>query len=243
MDQQPNINPIIMNKNSITLLITLATATALHGSFEINVGNYTPNGVASGGTGTGNGVLTSSLGSISSNIGLPVTTYTVSNLDFSSLGGTATESFTFTVSYSATGDENAAVQFNPFGNVSVTGGGSANQVNTSETLTATIALASSTFAGVSLAGFTETRAGGVGGTDAGLFAWANGGSFSIAVGSTQPTFLPADAVTSLTLSVSTGDMNLEGFRAQFVAVPEPSTYAALVGFGALAFVALRRRKA
>jgi hypothetical protein len=157
------------------------------------------------------------------------------------VGGPASHSFTFTVTYSATTDGSTpgTAQFNSFGNVSVTGGADNNQVEGTETLTATIALASNTFSGLTLTGFTTARAGGVSTTEneeTGTFTWT-GGSFDITSNANRiATGITGD---SLTLAVSAGNMNLEGFGARFEAVPEPAS-AVLLGLGALAL--LRRRR-
>lgn len=214
-----------------SFLFALASATCLPAAVTITVSNFAPNGSASGGSGSGVGAFISTLGDEATDNGMPVTTYTMSNVDLTSEGGTATESFTFTVSYSQTGG--TGVQFNGFGNVSVTGGDN-NQVGTDETLTATVALTSSSFAGLSLTGFTQVRGGGVAGTDEGTFTHA-GGTESISAGSSAPTVTG----TTVTLAVSTGAINFEGFRAEFVAVPEPASVS-LLGLGALAL--LRRRR-
>jgi hypothetical protein len=232
-----------MKLKLITSLLAVACATSLPAAITITVFNYAPNGIASGGSGSGQGAISSSLGTLNSagtNRGMPVTTYTVSNVNLTSLGGTASESFTFTVSYAQTGG--TAVQFNGFGNVSVTGGDN-NQVDTTETLTAVIALTSSSFPGLSLDGFTKARAGGFAVNELGTFTWATGShTVGPEAGKTIASIDPLDGIGSVTLSVTTGNLNFEGFEAQFTAVPEPGTYAALTGLGALALVALRRHR-
>jgi hypothetical protein len=226
-----------------SFLFAVASVAMLPAAVTITVSNFAPNGTASGGPGGGVGAFTLAInGGAATNIstityptatnrGLPVTSYTISDIDLTSVGGTATESFTFTVGYSQTGGTN--VQFNGFGNVSVTGGDN-NQVDTSETLTATIGLTGSSFAEFSLIGFTEVRGGGVAGADAGTFTHA-GGTANIFAGT------PGATVTgnTVTLAVSTGAINFEGFRADFVAVPEPASLS-LLSLGALGL--LRRRR-
>lgn len=220
-----------MKSPLITFFVSLAATAALPAAVTITVSNFTPNGSASGGGGSGNGAFGTTLGDEATDRGMPVTTYTITNVDLTSEGGTATESFSFTVSYSQTGG--TGVQFNGFGNVSVTGGDN-NQVGTDETLTATIALTSSSFAGLSLTGFTQVRGGGVAGADTGTFTHA-GGTENISAGSSEATVTG----TTVTLAVTNGAINFEGFRAEFVAVPEPSAVS-LLGLGALAL--LRRRR-
>jgi hypothetical protein len=127
-----------MKKPISILLFSLASLATLPAAITITVVNNVPNGTASGaasGTGVGTGLLTTSFGSISSNRGLPATNYTVSGVDLTSLGGSATESFTFTVGYTATtnGTTPATVNFSsPFGNVAVGGN---NFIDGAETLT------------------------------------------------------------------------------------------------------------
>lgn len=218
----------------------MAAAASVPAAVTLTVSNFTPNGTKSGGSGSGAGAFTLAindgaaveLAATATDRGLPVTTYTISNVDLTSVGGTATESFTFTVSYSQTGG--TGVQFNGFGNVSVTGGDN-NQVDTSETITATIALTGSSFTELSLEGFILVRGGGVAGADAGTFTHA-GGTENIFAGKSEA----AVSGTSVTLAVSTGAINFEGFRANFVAVPEPAA-TSLLSLGALALLRRRRR--
>jgi hypothetical protein len=228
-----------MKKTLPLLLFTLASASTLPAAVTINVSNFTPNGTASGSTANGVlgvGAISSSSGTMTSNRGMNVTTYTVSGVNLTSVGGTASESFTYTVTYSATtnGTTAGTPQFNTFGNVSVTGGGDNNQVEGAETLTATIALATSTFAQLSLMGFTEARAAGVSSGETGTFTHGSG-TANIVLG----TLSHAVTGNTFTMRVTNGNMNTEGFRAQFVAVPEPAS-ASLLALGAVAL--LRRRR-
>jgi len=218
----------------VSLLFAAASVASLPAAVTITVFNSTPNGLASGGPGSGTGALNTDLGSISSDRGMTETTYTVSGVDLTSEGGSASESFTFTVTYTATTDGTTAgtPQFNGFGNISVTGGNN-NQVDGTETLTANIALASSTFSGLSLTGFTSASAGGVSFGETGTFTHS-GGTANIVFGSTTPTV----SGTTVTMAVN-NPMNFEGFTANFSAVPEPSS-ASLLALGA--FALLRRRR-
>lgn len=230
-----------------TLLITLVSATSLPAALTITANVIVPNGTASGGNGSSGtpGTNISQLGITSGTITastssgavtLPVTTYTVTGVNLTSVGGTASESFSFTVGYNGTTDgvTAAAPIFSGFGNVGVGTGG---QVNGAETLTATVTLTSTSFANLSLTGFTLARAGGVGAGETGTFAWT-GGSFGISSGGNTST----NSVTgnSFTLTAGSGStINIEGFNVAFSAVPEP-TSASLLALGAVAL--LRRRR-
>jgi MYXO-CTERM domain-containing protein len=172
---------------------------------------------------------------MSSNLGLPVTTYTVSGVNLTSEGGTASESFTFTISYTATtnGVTAGTPVFSSFGNVGVGTGGI---VSGAETLTATISLTSTSFAGLSLTGFTKARAGGFTSGETGTFTWQSGGTDTVEFGSTISN-VSGNSVTLTAIGAST--LNFEGFEAQFSAVPEPAA-TTLLGMGTLAL--LRRRR-
>lgn len=235
-----------MKIKTITSLLALVSVTSLSASIAVTVENNVFDGTASGGSGTGTGTLTTDLGSISSVIGLPVTTYTVSDLDFTSLGGTATESFTFTMSFAATSDGStpASTQFSPFGNIGVIDGSKDNFVDGTETLTATISLTSTTFAGLSLDGFVKARAGGASGGRTGKLDWATG-SFDVSTGNTVANIDPLDSIAEFTLTAPTSQLNLEGFTAQFsaAAIPEPSSLPLFAALGLAGVVLLRRRKA
>ena len=227
--------PTRMKKPISILMFSLASVATLPAAVTITVANFTPNGSASGGSGSGTGAISSSSGTMTSNRGMSVTTYTVTGVDLTSLGGSASESFTFTVGYTATTDGSTpgTAQFNGFGNVSVTGGGDNNQVDGTETLTATIALASTSFTQLSLTGFTRVRAGGVSDGETGTFTHGSG--------TANITFAARElAITGTTVTMAINNpMNFEGFQAQFVAVPEPGS-ATLLALGAVAL--LRRRK-
>lgn len=225
------------------LLFSLASAATVPAALTITVNVVVPNGSSSGGNGSAaalQNLLISSLGSVTAStaggiVTLPVTTYTVSGVDLTSLGGTVSESFSYTVGYSGTtnGVTPGAPAFSGFGNVGVV---DAN-VSGTETLTATVALTSTSFPDLSLTGFTLARAGGVGAGETGTFSWT-GGSFNVSNGNTITTSVTGNSFT-LTAGANPSAINLEGFNVAFSAVPEPAS-ASLLALGALAL--LRRRR-
>ncbi|QTN33924.1 PEP-CTERM sorting domain-containing protein [Akkermansiaceae bacterium] len=229
-----------MKNPIITLLLAVASAGTLPAAVSITVVNTVPNGTQSGGSGTGFGELSTSSGTISSNNGLPTTTYTVQGVDLTSVGGGSNATFTFTVTYTSTtnGSTPSTVNFtNTFGNVAV---GGDNFVSGTETLTATIALTSSSFTGLSLTGFTNTRIGNLTTTGESGTLTHGGGTTPFANGSPNVIIYPISGnfVTYAVDGATT--VNFEGFTAQFDAVPEPAS-ASLVALGAVAL--LRRRRA
>ena len=222
------------SRSLFPVIATMALAAGFSHAVTISVVNSVPNGTASGGSGSGAGALTTTLGSISTNRGLPVTTYSVTNVDLSGVGGGAAESFSFTVSYAQTGG--TAVQFTSFGNVSVTGGASDQFVDSTEDLTMSIALITSTFPGLSLTGFTSVRLAGITAGSESVTV-SHGGAPVIAVNSGTDYVVSG---TSMNFDpVTTTDFNLQRFSANFEAIPEPS--AMLLG-GLGMFALLRRRR-
>jgi len=156
----------------------------------------------------------------------------VTNLNLTSVGGTATESFNFTVTYSQAGG--TGIVYSGFGNVGVVGN-TDNNINPSEVLTTAVSLGTSSFAGLSLTGFTQARAGGVTGAETGTFTDGSG-SVGVSSGNTIQTI----SGNSFDLSAgSASSINLEGYTVEFSAVPEPAS-ASLLALGALAL--LRRRR-
>ncbi|MGB6220460.1 PEP-CTERM sorting domain-containing protein [Haloferula sp.] len=168
--------------------------------------------------------------------------YTVTGVDLTSEGGTATESFSFTVTYTAANGTPAA---NGFGNMAVnasTGTGTDNnQIDGDETLTGIVSLTSSTFAGLGLNGFTEYKGGGFQNGETATITHA-GGSLFLAKPGNSDSSSPFGSIsgTSFTHTPTSGGHNTEGFKIQFTAVPEP-TSVALFGLGGLALIVRRRR--
>lgn len=227
--------PTHMKTHISIFLFSLASAACLPAAVTITVANNVPNGSASGGSGTGAGLLSTTSGTIASNRGLPVTTYTVTGINLTSVGGTASESITFTVGYNGTTDgvNPGTPTFSTFGNVGVGTGGI---VSGTETLTATIALTSSSFAGLTLTGFTKARAGGFSSGESGTFTWQGGGTDTVAFGDTVSN-ITGNFFTFAAIGAST--LNIEGFEAQFSAVPEPASVS-LLALGGISL--LRRRR-
>ena len=236
-----------MKHSILAIFAGLATTAALPASVVITTTVQIPNGTASGGNGSGaNSALTTTSGTISAStsgspavVTLPVATYSVTGVDLTSVGGTANESFSYTVTYTATSDGTtpASPTYSAFGNIGVgTGTGSVGVVNGSETLTATVALTSSSFVDLSLTGFSFARAGGVNAGESGTFVWT-GGSFNILPGVTIASDVTGTAFTLTAGGAST--INIEGFGVRFVAVPEPAS-ASLLVLGALSL--LRRKR-
>jgi PEP-CTERM motif len=222
------------------LLISLSVSAAFAGSLQAAV---TFNVVDIGPALNSSSPATTTQGLVSSSIAVapgPVT-YTVTGLDFTSIGGSASDQIVFDVSFSATG---GSVAYNnvPNGNVFNSAGSLANQIEPGETLTATFSLVSTTFAGglANLSGgFTATRIGGAstgeswnivhgGGTQAGSFA----------LGVSQA--LPSSSFWRIqdVAGGATPGVNLEGYTVTLTAVPEPS--AALLG--GLGLIGLLRRR-
>lgn len=231
-----------MKKTISILLFSLASAATLPAAVTITVANNVPNGTVSGapsGTGVGAGLISSTSGTMTSNRGLPVTIYTVTGVDLTAVGGSASESFSFTVAYTATtnGVTPGTVNFtSPFGNVAV---GGDNFISGTETLTATITLTAASFNDLSLLGFTTARIGNL--TTAGESGTLThgGGTTPFANGSPNVITYPISG-NFVTYQVNgSATVNFEGFTAEFVAVPEPAS-ASLLALGAVAW--LRRRR-
>jgi hypothetical protein len=224
-----------MKLPAISLFFALASAGTLSASVTISALVHIPNGQAAGGVApAGVGALnTTPAYTITSDRGLPATTYSVSNVDLTSVGGTATESFTYTVTYSQTGGTDLV--YTGFGNVGISGGSDLN-INGAEILTVTVALGTSSFPNLSLTGFTQARAGGFASGETGTFTHG-GGTTGVAFGDTIKTI----SGSSFDFSVASGSaLSLEGYTVGFLAVPEPAS-ASLLAFGAVALLRRRRK--
>jgi hypothetical protein len=206
----------------VMMALVIATAAPADAAVIVTVSDTRPGELAST-------TPTTTLGSVASNAGMPTATYTLTALDLTSVGGGASETIVFDITYTQTGG--SAPQVNGFGNISVTGGDD-NQVDLGETLTATVSLNSTTFAGVIALGLIELS---VGGVNAGE-TWDvihDGGTISEApgAGGTVKTSFPASSF--VTLDVTDGPyfsdaVNIAGFQVLVTAdVPEPASMALL----------------
>lgn len=200
----------------------------------ITVSDQTPNGGRT---------LTTTAGSVSAPPLIPTTTYTITGLDLTSEGGTASETIAFDVTYTQTGG--TGVQFNGFGNVSVTGGDN-NQIDLGETLTATISLNAglTTFAGTIDLGFILAQPGGVSSDESWNVIHENGTIAATQTNGNNPATFASSSF--FTLETTDGEqlfdrINLQRFTVEINAneVPEPGSLA-LVGLGGLCL--LRRRR-
>lgn len=218
-------------------LASLALAANLQAAIIIEVTDRTPNG--SPGPGTGSRVLTTNYGSIMAPALVPVMTYTLYNLDLQSAGGSAAESIEFTVTFSQLGG--TSVQFNAFGNISVTGTNNAF-VDPSESLRAEVALTSTSFVG-SLSNlfitFTNMQIGGFGTGDVVDIIHDTGTINRSYAGSTNINVALPNPTSYFVLDTTAGTTNIQGYSIQITAVPEPTT-ALLSALGALCL--LRRRR-
>lgn len=193
------------------------------------------------------------LGSISSAIGAAATapqiTYTLAGLDFTSVGGTASEQIQFTVGFAANA---GVVVYNtlPNGNIFVNFNGAgtelANQIDSDETLTTTVALTSTTFSGglsnLSI-GFFSTLIGGYGtGDDVDVIFGATTVD-KIFASDTDPTVNFGGNFSSFVIDTNgtkgVSGVNLQIYDIEITAVPEP-TAALLGGLGLLALMHRRR---
>jgi len=192
-------------------------------------------------------VATTTLGAVTSNASVPTMTYTVTGVDLTSVGGSASEQVVIDVDFTQTGG--TGVQFNGFGNISVTGGGNNNQVDGVETLTATVSLSSTTYtAGDITLGFISFTTGGVSGdTDE---QWnittASGTTLFNSPGSNVTTFAASSFVTldPVAGNSNDGDFNAQGYIIELTAtqdiIPEPASLALLSAGGFL--IGSRRRR-
>lgn len=223
-----------------TIFVSFLFGGSLQAEVTFTVSDDVPNGPTR--------VLSTNLGSVSAPAGLATMTYIVSNLDFTSVGGSASETVAYDITYSQTGG--SAVQFNSFGNISVRGGADNNQVEPGETLTATLSLnnALTTFntSLISLA-FTEARIGGYDPFDESFDLTTSNGTTTVPIGGANvvPINPPSSFLTLATIdnpAKSNDAMNLSGFDVEVtVSIPETSALGH-VGLGLFALFLLRCRR-
>lgn len=186
---------------------------------------------------------TSSIGDLAGGTSTTQTqTYTLTNLDFTSIGGTATETITFTVDLSATSGGNpSTVGYKSWGDAYV--GGSNTEVG--EVFTATLGTISSSFTGgnnsVSFAGFTNAYIEALDETEEATVAY-NGGSVTVAGTIANEANQATPLSPWISMAPTVGSMNIGGYNLQLVAVPETSATALLAGIAAAAFIFVRRRR-
>ena len=183
--------------------------------------------------------LTTSEGNITAPADIGGMVYTISNLDLTSVGGTATETIVFNVDFSSVGTSGTGVQFNTFGNVSITGTQD-DQIDPGEALrmdlTLNTGLTTFNTSNISLA-FTQIEVGGFNSGESEL--WTLGHDDG------PETALDVKSVTGLSSSFLSigdvfGDVNLSRYQIEITAVPEPSS-TALIGLGGFALILRRRR--
>lgn len=182
------------------------------------------------------------LGSVTSTSSVPNTTFTVTGLDLTSVGGSASETIAFDIAYTQTGG--SAVQINGFGNISVTGGDN-NQIDPGEALTATVSLngALTTFGGTINLGLTSIQIGGRD-FDEQFSITHQGGTINTPEEVLKSYgFSSSSFVTLATVDTDKpNDLgNMEGYTVEIIVVPEPASLA-LLSLGGL-LIAVRRRPA
>jgi hypothetical protein len=219
--------------------IVSALAVSAQAQVVITVTDEIPDGA----NGSGTRSLTTTDGNVSAPATLPTLTYTVTNLDLTSVGGAASETIVFDIDFSQTGG--TGVGFNGFGNIYVTGG-NANQISPGDALTASVSLTSTTFDGGNLSnlsiGFTSVNMGGYSNLDVASVTH-DGGTIDKDYSTDTnrfANFAVSDAFTLATISSPDG-VNLQGFDVEITAIPEPSSLA-LLGLGLLGLFGLRHRR-
>ncbi len=207
--------------------------------------------VADTGPGTAGSATTSLSGaSVSSDVSsFPSVSYTLTNVDLSSIGGSTTEQIVFSVAFSTTTTGGSIGSNATNGNVFTAPGNPADQINTAENLIATLTLTSTTFQGGSLsnlsAGFTTVTIGGV--TNApNLESWdivSNGITYSRSGMAQTALTIPSFSSYTIQNVATTGGnagVNNSGYTITFNAVPEPR--AAFLGSLGLSVLLRRRRQ-
>lgn len=238
----------------IAALCVAVSSGSLQAAVTFTVSELVPDGDFGGGSepgaGTGARFLATTLGSVSapSRVGatsagaplLPTLTYTVTGLDLTAVGGSASDSVVFKVDFTHTGG--TGVAFSTFGNIAIAGGATANQVSvTGETITSTLSFVSTTFAGglsnLSF-GFTRISVGGFNTDESADFTHANGTTSMTAPNNNGTQHHVIQPSGFFTYDPTNGPSNLAGYNVLVTAVPEPSG----VLLGGIGLLGLFRRR-
>lgn len=210
----------------------------------LTVSDAVPNGQP-GGSGSGNRTLSTTLGSVSAPAALPTMTYTVSNLDLTSVGGGVSETIAYDIAFTQTGG--TGVQFNTFGNISVTGGGNDNFIQPGQTLTANVTLNTglTTFSGGITLGFLQFQAGGASAGETWDVVY-DGGTINAGGNpiTNNPAEFPAPSpfFTVQNVANTSDGVNVQQYSVQITAVPEPTIVTLLAAGAFVGLVVLGRRR-
>lgn len=183
----------------------------------------------------------SSLGDLSGGTSTTATqTYTLTNLDFTSIGGTASETINFSVDLSGTsGGSASTVGYKTWGDAFV--GGSNTEVG--EVLTATLGTITSSFTGgtVAFAGFTNAFIEAlITGEEASV---GHAGGMLTVLGTADNEANQAIPLSPwVSMAPTVGSMNIGGYDLRLTAVPEPASASLLLGIACVSGVLFRRSR-
>jgi hypothetical protein len=184
------------------VVASLAFAGSSQAAVIFTVIDQTPNGDS----GTGTRSLSTTLGNVAATPTIPTTTYTITNLDLTSVGGGASETIAFNLTFSHSTGTGTGVQFNGFGNLSVTGGDN-NQIDLGEALTVTLTInGATTFSGDLSLGLIQINAGGVS-SDETWDVIHDGGTIGATTANNPTSFATSDFVT---LKTTDGAQQFDG---------------------------------
>lgn len=181
------------------------------------------------GTGVGsssNGSLNQTARTTGSNA---ATTYQITNVDLTSIGGTAAETINFTVSFA---NSSGTVNYKSWGDAYIGGG----NTEVGETFRADFGTISTSYGDVSFVGFTNAFYGALQAGESAATAH-DGGTINT---NGPATNVPFSASSFVSMSPTSGAMNISGFDLQIAVVPEPSS-AVFLGLAGCSLLLLRRR--